>query len=530
MYQVKQDTNNITHLISPRTETHNKWLDEAFEVHKGDELVYKKPITVDTMIEYGMMNDITVSGIGYRIEFAGNKMFKPWYVVKLPPGTTESNFECPIPQELLDKEPTLFTRKYTNNPDTTPTIRFYKRIYPDNSQNRRLFAAIKDYFKTIPVTFDLDNLFGSPDTFSPHWNWSGGLQQIYGSETGWEFTIGNGTTPVRPSCIAAFANTNIGSFKFKFNNGQIRNMESMFSSIRTGNWGTFNVTVEHMTPPPSKLIEGTGDGLTKVAGFMPITLIKTFRGCQISQAGLDAIMTNTNWTDCRDFTGAFQDGLRCQHHTVKAAFGCQPFEEKRENTWRPNYHGNATDNNFGLVVQDGRTRYSQGFKETFNAGPIDRVEVICDFDYVFTPSGVNKPAHQLFVNQWTGDEGMKYMKEIRIKNLGNDPLYDFAYGHEHYCQGKFFTPASIKYLIDNVKDLRPYSTDQAVRNRTKVMQPRATLYVPVEWVPHITEEQKRTLALKRWDVFEGTNQLVTADMSMNVSVTYDEEMGSVEVV
>lgn len=395
-------------------------------------------------------------------------------------------------------------------------LAIWRRNLPNNKFNSQFLDAVKEYFYKIPIMFEVNNLFGCPDNFSAHWNWSGAIQQLWSNNNKpWKFYF---MSPLPKeynyngiSAIAMLANTNMENIEFYYDGSvKISNMESMFSNIRTGNWGSFNVSVKKVKPINwngeasvyPNVVESTDREPTDFYLFEPTNVIKTFRNCQITQASLDNIMDHTSWRNCNSFVGCFHSGLRTRHSYIKPAAGCEKFQDSIHNVWMVSKMNNS-DKNFGQreYINHEGTKFDIGSKgglfECFTDSSIEEVGAIIDLTYVYE----NQDFTNTF-NAWRETDGCRFMKRVRIRGLGNLPFYDFNYEHGQGNNGKHFDRESVEYIFNyGLRNLRHFEDTQEAKNRTLLLRGSSILYCPAEWEQWITEEMINSAKAKGWSIY-----------------------------
>ena len=398
-----------------------------------------------------------------------------------------------------------------------PRLAPWRRNIPNNKFNADFFDKIKQYFYYIPIMSEVNNLFGCPNDYSPHWNWSGAVQQLWSLDNKpWKFYFMS-PIPRQPedlgvSAIAMLANTNISNIEFYYDGSvKIGNMESMFASIRTDNWGIFNVTIKKVEKPnwdkePTagipNLAETTERSNDDYYLFEPTNVIKTFRACQISQDSLNNIMDHLSWRNCNSWVGCFHSGLRTQHSYIKPAAGANKFQDTPHNVWWVSKIAHR-EKNFGeryYNSPDG-VRYDLGTQgglfECFTDSPIEEVGSIIDLTYVYENSD--------FVGAfgaWRETEGCRFMKRVRLRGLGNLPFYDFNNGNDQKNNGKHFDQDSVEYIFNHgLRDLTKFEDTQEAKNKTLLLRSSSKLYCPIEWEKWITEEMINAAKEKGWQIY-----------------------------
>lgn len=442
--------------------------------------------------------------------------------------------DIPLIKEIEDKVPTILVGSNYNRTSVIPRVIFTARNYPDNEYTRKLFQAIREFFSVTPLENDADvsSLFGKANTFGAHWH-MGDVQQLHGARKGWVFLIGNGDAVTAShlkstgvNMIQTFANTGFDDITFVFNKNAVTQLDNAFSATKPSLWGSFNLKVEYADTenPRPYLVMDEVNRFTDVVdfqGFIPLSLIKTFRASKISQEGLNNFFKNSILSWCKDLNGCFADKLRCFHDTVPSACNLSPYEEHEYNTITIGIHEyytttrgciiKTTDNKYKLInsTYDSTIDIQGSLIETFMDSSIKYFHPIIDCRIMCNSYQWNKT-----FATYRREEGVHPMVDIRLKNLGNcaEYFFDSNGNWDSKNNTKFFSEASIHYLIDNLLDLTQYNPQTKegspytfyhngiVRNESKI-------YAPEEWRSKLTEEHLQKARAKNVSIYIN-NELV----------------------
>ena len=441
--------------------------------------------------------------------------------------------DIPVIKEIEDFNPNILIRSRAR--EAEPSVIFASRNYPDNDYTRKLFQAIREYFKNVPLvgSVSINSLFGAANTFGAHWH-MGDVQQLHGARDKWVIRIGDGTGIPNPSLIRdlgvwmiqSFANTGFDDITFTFNKEAVTVLDNTFSATKPSLWGTFNfkVTYDNVDKPYPYIVykPGTKD-IVECQGIIPVSMIKTFRASKISQEGLNNFFKNSLLRYVKDITGCFAEKLRCNHDTIPAAYNCQPYEESLDNTILLGQHPFWIDSKIlyrssegSIYFWDPGNRASSnilansqgGMLEAFMDSSIKYFHPVIDCTLMY------------MANQWTKtfgtyriSEGVHPMIEIRLKNLGNCAEYRFdSNGNwDGKNNTKYFSEASVKYLVNNCLDLSKYAPEahpdggQIIRNG--ILRRECKIYGPEEWRSKLSEEDLQGARRKNISIYIN-NELV----------------------
>lgn len=513
-------------LNSPQLPTKdNLWKYEVWEVKDKDgNILYHKNKTFENCwLKYGIMVPST------RGAFNSEGLYTSATIYKCTLDRTKYNYSLtdlriPVVKEITDRVPNFLCCQNPN--DTAPLVTFWNRNIPDNETNRKLFKAIRDYFKDVPIGFSCNSLFGCYNSFSPHWAWASQVQRLWGANTDWKITIAGKPGSLKSSGVSLwgmFANTDLKSINIEFASGAITNMNNLFSSVKNDNWGTLDVTVSYKSTLAKQhpYLE-QHEEYTNALGFIPLQLIKTFRACQITQEGLDNIFHNSILSQLTDITGAFAEHLRCRARVFPHAYGCQPFEETPNNTIqvsRPN-NTNRMFSDVTDTVSNTPNYTGGGALEAFYDSGIEEVQPILDMYYVHNPSHI----YNMFTS-WRGsdNEGTRTMKRVRLKNIGNLPVWDFNNSNGQGNNGTDFDEASVKYLFQHLRDQTKYreiteaerqagKTQEDINNITHCNRATCKLYCPNSWRPFINDDMVTLAQSRGWEVYVDNLKYVVIPM------------------
>lgn len=505
------------------------WHAEYTDNNKDKHVVYNKDKTLmNCYVKYNIAKAGTINSIYPKID--NNNVYNV-SASQLKAGHLTT--DIPVIKEIEDFNPSILIRPYDR--EAEPSVIFASRNYPDNAYTQKLFQAIREYFKNVPLVgrVSINSLFGAANTFGAHWH-MGDVQQFHGARDKWVIRIGDGTGITNPSTIRglgvcmiqSFANTGFDDITFTFNKNAVTVLDNTFSAAKPSMWGTFNfkVTYDNVDKPYPYIVykPGTKD-IVECQGIIPVSMIKTFRASKISQEGLNNFFKNSLLRYLKDLNGCFAEKLRCWHDTVPAAYGCQPYEESIDNTIIVGQHEFFLASRRQLAIKpDDKIFFVEPGKDIISVG----IEAHGSLLETFMDSSI-KYFHPvidctLLAHSWRWDkafgtyrmsEGVHPMIEIRLKNLGNCAEYRFdSNGNwDGKNNTKHFSEASVKYLVNNCLDLSTcsYTTreDGIKIYSNGIIRTESKIYGPEEWRSKLSAEDLQGARRKNISIYIN-NELV----------------------